>query len=80
MKSTLNVNAPQGLTTNAAKANFIKYGPNRLTPPKQTSEWIIFMRNVFSYFGILLWIGATLCFIAYGIQVINYENPQKDNV
>lgn len=28
----------------------------------------------------LLWIGAFLCFIAYTVDVIGSEMPQKDNV
>ena len=28
----------------------------------------------------LLWIGAILCFIAYGIESSTYEDPAEDNV
>ena len=28
----------------------------------------------------LLWIGAILCFLAYGIQAATEEEPQNDNV
>ena len=28
----------------------------------------------------LLWIGAVLCFLAYGIQAATEEEPQNDNV
>ncbi len=58
-----------GLTSAGYKANFEKYGPNCLTPPPTTPEWIKFCKNLFSGFAMLLWIGAILCFIAYGIQV-----------
>ena len=33
------------------------------------SEWIKFCQNLFGGFALLLWFGAVLCFIAYGIQV-----------
>lgn len=60
----------KGLTTSQSKTNFEKYGPNALTPPPTTPEWVKFCRNLFSGFAMLLWIGAILCFIAYSIQVI----------
>ena len=28
----------------------------------------------------MLWIGAVLCFFAYGIQSAKDDNPQRDNV
>ena len=59
----------RGLTTSAAKKNFETYGPNALTPPPTTPEWIKFCKNLFSGFAMLLWIGAILCFVAYSIQV-----------
>ena len=59
----------RGLTDNQAKANFEEYGPNALTPPPTTPEWVKFCKNLFSGFAMLLWIGAILCFVAYSIQV-----------
>lgn len=59
----------RGLTTAQAKANFEQYGPNALTPPPTTPEWVKFCKNLFSGFAMLLWIGAILCFVAYTIQV-----------
>lgn len=60
----------RGLTASQAKANQEQYGPNALTPPATTPEWVKFCKNLFSGFAMLLWIGAILCFVAYGIQVI----------
>lgn len=60
---------PQGLSHAKAKENLERDGPNALTPPKQTPEWVKFCKNLFGGFALLLWIGAILCFIAYGIQV-----------
>ena len=59
----------KGLTSSQAESNFAQYGPNALTPPKTTPEWVKFCKNLFSGFAMLLWIGAILCFIAYTIQV-----------
>ncbi len=55
-------------------------GPNALTPPKTTPEWIKFCKQLFGGFALLLWIGAILCFLAYGIQATSFEEPQPDNV
>ena len=56
---------PNGLTSDQAKLNFAEYGPNALTPPPTTPEWVKFCQNLFSGFACLLWLGAILCFIAY---------------
>ena len=63
-------NLDRGLTTAQAKINFETYGPNALTPPPTTPEWVKFCKCLFSGFAMLLWVGAALCFIAYTIQVI----------
>jgi sodium/potassium-transporting ATPase subunit alpha len=70
----------KGLTQARAKENFDRDGPNALTPPKTTPEWVKFCKNLFGGFALLLWIGAALCFIAYSIQLGNYEDVPKDNV
>ena len=57
------------MTAGQAKINQDQYGPNALTPPPTTPEWVKFCKNLFSGFAMLLWIGAILCFIAYTIQV-----------
>jgi len=76
----LHTNPDTGLTQARAKENFERDGPNALTPPKTTPEWIKFCKNLFGGFALLLWIGAALCFIAYSIQLGNYEDVQKDNL
>eukprot|EP00091_Calanus_sinicus_P016376 TRINITY_DN356_c0_g1_i5.p1 TRINITY_DN356_c0_g1~~TRINITY_DN356_c0_g1_i5.p1 ORF type:complete len:594 (+),score=216.49 TRINITY_DN356_c0_g1_i5:175-1956(+) len=70
----------RGLTDTQAKANFAEYGPNALTPPPQTPEWVKFCQQMFSGFACLLWLGAILCFLAYGIQASAYEEPPDDNL
>merc|ERR1712180_200477 len=73
-------NKDNGLSTTQAKANIEKYGPNALTPPPTTPEWIKFCQCLFSGFAMLLWFGAILCFIAYSIQASAYEEPPDDNL
>merc|ERR1719293_164625 len=75
-----NSNIERGLTENQAKANFAENGPNALTPPPTTPEWVKFCQNLFSGFACLLWLGAILCFIAYSIQASAYEEPPDDNL
>merc|ERR1712055_1249305 len=69
-----------GLTDTQAKKSLEEYGPNALTPPPKTPEWVKFCQNLFSGFACLLWLGAILCFVAYGIQASAYEEPPDDNL
>ena len=70
----------QGLTTAQAKAIFERDGPNALTPPKTTPEWVKFCKNLFGGFSMLLWVGAILCFVAYSIEISTEEDVLGDNV
>ena len=70
----------QGLTPAQAKQVLERDGPNQLTPPKTTPEWVKFCKQLFGGFSLLLWIGAILCFIAYSIQAGTFEDPPGDNV
>ena len=74
------VNPTTGLTASQAKANFEKHGPNALTPPRTTPEWVKFLQALFGGFAMLLWLGAVLCFIAYSIQATTMEQPPDDNL
>ena len=73
-------NVETGLTSAQARANLERDGPNALTPPPTTPEWIKFAQNLFGGFAILLWIGALLCFLAYSIQATTFEEPPDDNL
>merc|ERR1711970_1370441 len=75
-----NTNVEQGLTDAAAAKGIREHGLNQLTPPPTTPEWIKFCQCLFSGFAMLLWIGAILCFLAYGIQASAYEEPPDDNL
>ncbi|XP_030634863.1 sodium/potassium-transporting ATPase subunit alpha-1-like [Chanos chanos] len=73
-------NAEKGLSTARAKEVLERDGPNALTPPRQTPEWVKFCRQLFGGFCMLLWIGAFLCFLAYGIQAATEEEAASDNL
>ncbi|ELK30843.1 Sodium/potassium-transporting ATPase subunit alpha-1 [Myotis davidii] len=70
----------RGLSTARAAEILARDGPNALTPPPTTPEWVKFCRQLFGGFSMLLWIGAILCFLAYGIQAATEEEPQNDNL
>jgi len=73
-------NTKTGLTTAIAQRNLARDGPNALTPPKTTPEWVKFLTNMFGGFAMLLWIGAVLCFFAFGIRNVNEEDPSMDEL
>ncbi|ETE62182.1 Potassium-transporting ATPase alpha chain 2, partial [Ophiophagus hannah] len=58
----------KGLTSARAAEILARDGPNALTPPKSTPEIIKFLKQMIGGFSILLWVGAILCWIAFGIQ------------
>jgi sodium/potassium-transporting ATPase subunit alpha len=73
-------NPQTGLTAAQAKANLERDGPNALTPPPTTPEWVKFLQALFGGFAMLLWLGAVLCFLAYSIQATTMEEPPDDNL
>ncbi|XP_006899649.1 PREDICTED: sodium/potassium-transporting ATPase subunit alpha-1-like [Elephantulus edwardii] len=70
----------RGLTPARAAEILARDGPNALTPPPTTPEWVKFCRQLFGGFSMLLWIGAVLCFLAYGIVAATEEDPSNDNL
>ncbi len=71
----------QGLTDAKAAEVLNRDGPNALSPPKTTPEWVKFCKQMFGGFALLLWIGAILCFLAHGITVAtHYGEAPNDNV
>jgi len=70
----------RGLTDDRARQILERDGPNALSPPKTTPEWVKFCKNLFGGFALLLWIGAVLCFVAYGITEATYDDAPKDNL
>lgn len=78
--SLLESNLQTGLTDAIVKRNYARDGPNALTPPKQTPEWVKFLKQLFGGFAMLLWIGAILCFFAFGIRSVREKDPAKDEL
>ncbi|GBM26405.1 Sodium/potassium-transporting ATPase subunit alpha, partial [Araneus ventricosus] len=78
--SRLGTDPEKGLTQAQARTVYERDGPNSLSPPKKTPEWVKFCKNLFGGFALLLWIGAILCFIAYSIQAGTFEEPPDDNL
>nr|XP_015201499.1 PREDICTED: sodium/potassium-transporting ATPase subunit alpha-2 [Lepisosteus oculatus] len=74
------VDLSRGFTTAQAVEILARDGPNALTPPPTTPEWVKFCRQLFGGFSILLWIGAILCFLAYSIQAAMEDEPANDNL
>lgn len=76
----LNTDLTNGLTNDKAKEVMDRDGPNALSPPRQTPEWLKFCKNLFGGFAMLLWGGSILCFFAYTITYISYDEAPKDNL
>ncbi|XP_027695843.1 sodium/potassium-transporting ATPase subunit alpha-2-like [Vombatus ursinus] len=74
------VDLNKGLSNKRAKEILLRDGPNTLTPPPTTPEWIKFCRQLFGGFSILLWIGSLLCFVAFSIQCVLFKKTEKDNL
>ncbi|XP_041115243.1 sodium/potassium-transporting ATPase subunit alpha-1-like isoform X2 [Polyodon spathula] len=70
----------RGLTVARAAEILIRDGPNCLTPPPTTPEWVKFCKQMFGGFSMLLWAGSLLCFLAYGIQAAMDDEPAADNL
>jgi len=78
--SRLNTDLVKGLSDAQVKIALERDGPNCLSPPKTTPEWVKFCKNLFGGFALLLWSGAFLCFLAYGITEATYDDAPKDNL
>uniref|UniRef100_A0A914HS84 Sodium/potassium-transporting ATPase subunit alpha n=1 Tax=Globodera rostochiensis TaxID=31243 RepID=A0A914HS84_GLORO len=70
----------KGMTSTHADFVLARDGPNALSPPRTTPEWIKFCKNLFGGFALLLWVGAVLCYVAYSVDAITLERPSKDNL
>jgi sodium/potassium-transporting ATPase subunit alpha len=53
----------EGLTREEAAARLMRYGPNVLRQAYRIPWYVKLIRNLFSFFAVLLWIAALLCFI-----------------
>ncbi|CAD5227305.1 unnamed protein product [Bursaphelenchus xylophilus] len=76
----LGTDLENGLTTAKVEEVLARDGPNALSPPKTTPEWIKFCKNLFGGFAMLLWVGAVLCYIAFAVDYFSMEHPAFDNL
>ncbi|KAL1023657.1 hypothetical protein UPYG_G00044150 [Umbra pygmaea] len=74
-------NLTTGLSSSQAREILLRDGPNSLSPPATTPEWVKFCKQLFGGFAMLLWIGAGLCFMAFTIQMNSGgDDPTYDNL
>ncbi len=52
-----------GLTASEAQSRLSRYGPNLIKRLRQSPWYFKLLRNLFSFFAILLWVAALLCFV-----------------
>ncbi|CAH2319010.1 potassium-transporting ATPase alpha chain 2 [Pelobates cultripes] len=80
LEKKYSVNIKQGLSSGNAEDLLKQNGLNKLTPPKGTPEIIKFLKLMAGGFSIVFWIGAILCFLAYGLQAAQDPTVSKDNL
>jgi hypothetical protein len=80
LESRLQTDFDKGLTSAEARARLERDGLNALTPQKETPMIMKFVVNLFGGFAVLLWIGAVLALIGYGIGFSTSDNPPIDNL
>lgn len=68
------------MTSSRAQEVLERDGPNALTPPPTTPEWVKFCKQLFGGFCMLLWVGSLLCFFAFTVQMMTENDPTNDNV
>ena len=59
----LQTDLTNGLTTGEAATRLMHYGPNLLRRVYRSPWYLKLIRNLFSFFAVLLWMAALLCFI-----------------
>ena len=58
----------RGISANVRKTLQEALGFNKLTPAKQTPEWLKFLLHLSGFFSLLLWFGAALCFVGFALR------------
>ena len=59
----LQTDLTNGLTSAEAQSRLTRYGPNILQRSRRDPWQLKLLRNLFSFFAVLLWIAALLCFV-----------------
>ena len=57
-----------GLSETEAKVRLTRDGPNAFTPPKQTPNWVKYVREMTGGFALLLWFASLASFVSYGLE------------
>jgi len=57
-----------GLDPSFVAQRLAQDGKNMLTPPPTEPEWKKFLKELFSFFACLLWLGGILCFVGYSLK------------
>ncbi|ESO03268.1 hypothetical protein HELRODRAFT_185638 [Helobdella robusta] len=76
----LGVNFETGISQDRAKYTLERDGPNELSPPRTTPEWVKFSKHLFSGFSILLWTAAILSFIVFSVESATQEIPAPEDL
>ena len=63
----------RGLSPAEAANRLQRDGPNALKPPKQTPQFVKWLRNTFQGFGALMFIGGILCLISFIASLAEYQ-------
>ena len=72
--SILETSEDSGLTEENALKKLINFGPNKLTEKKSLPWYCVFLKTLFGWFSLLLWLGAFLSFVAYGLTPFDSTN------
>ncbi|KAG7261346.1 hypothetical protein CRUP_002487 [Coryphaenoides rupestris] len=75
-----NTSIKKGLTTTFATQVLERDGPNELRPPKGTPEYVKFARQLAGGLQCLMWVAASICFIAFGIELARGNLASFDNL
>ena len=68
------ISAEAGLTSQEAERRHEEQGPNTLTQKVGSPWYMKLFHEFFSFFSIILWIGAILCFIAFALDTTDKSN------
>lgn len=64
----LETSLENGLTDQLANERNLKLGDNKLPDKPKKPWWIKLIKEMTNWFSIMLWVGAALCFMAYGLS------------
>jgi len=68
LQKRLGTDYNNGLTAAEVIRLQAQFGPNQLTPPKETHWIVLFIKEMTGFFSLLLWFGSGLCFVGYFLK------------